>query len=245
VLLLNNDTEVDPGLLRAFADAAARFPQVGLFAAKIYFFDEPRKLFYRGAKFIWQLAGFIHTDHHEIDVADSNEIEDTGFASGCTLLASGAMIRRIGMLDPRFFLNWEDIEWSTRAIDAGFGCKLVQAARVWHKVSASFVGGGEGAHHRYYFARNQLLWIRSHLGRRYVFSLLVRVIGWRIARDVLTVLNPFAKRDSRRAARAGLCGVRDYFLGRFGKGPAWLSRRPAPAHVAADAAVDKPASVQA
>ena len=222
VLLLNNDTEVDAGVLSAFAEAARDHPDCGMFAARIFFFDEPQKLFYRGAKFIWKLAGFIHIGHHSLETNPSVAVEDTGFASGCALLASSRLIRDIGPLDARFYLNWEDIEWSTRSILRGYGCKLVPKAVVYHKVSASFVGGAQGPHHRYYFSRNQLLWIRLRWGRRYVASLLVTVIGRRIVRDCVTLLNPFASKASRRSAKAGLCGVRDYFFGKFGKGPDWL-----------------------
>ena len=225
IVLLNNDTEVDPGILAAFAQAAMAHPGCGLFAARIFFFDEPRRLFYRGAKFIWQLAGFLHIGHHDLETNESEAVEDTGFASGCALLASAKMIRDIGPLDSRFYLNWEDIEWSTRSISRGYGCKLVPKAIVYHKVSASFVGGAQGAHHRYYFARNQLLWIRLHLGRRFVASLLAKVIGWRILRDIGTFFNPLASSAARRSARAGLHGVLDFFLGRFGRGPQWLESK--------------------
>ena len=50
VLLLNNDTVVDPGLLRAFVAAAALHPEAGAFGAKIYFHSEPTRIWYAGAR---------------------------------------------------------------------------------------------------------------------------------------------------------------------------------------------------
>jgi len=223
VLLLNNDTEVDPGILQTFAEAIAEHPTTGMFSAKIYFFDEPRKLFYRGAKFIWQIAGYIHVGHHDVDTDTSTAVQDTGYASGCALLASAKMIQKIGMLDVRFYLNWEDIEWSTRSINNGFGCKYVPGAIVYHKVSSSFVGGGEGPHNRYYFRRNHLLWIRLHLGRRYIVRYMLTIFIWRWLLDALTLINPMANPKRRHLAKASFWGVVDYFRGRFGRGPDWLT----------------------
>ena len=48
VLLLNNDTEVDPGILHALVAAAEKMLEAGIFGPKIYYHSHKDKLWYAG-----------------------------------------------------------------------------------------------------------------------------------------------------------------------------------------------------
>jgi len=50
--LLNNDTVVDPDILRAFMDVIKAFPHAGVLGAKIYYFDDLQSFGTPGEKFI-------------------------------------------------------------------------------------------------------------------------------------------------------------------------------------------------
>ena len=60
VLLLNNDTVVDPGILGAFVAAAALHRGAGAFGTKIYFHSQPTRIWYAGARWKPEVAGFTH-----------------------------------------------------------------------------------------------------------------------------------------------------------------------------------------
>ena len=89
----------------------------------------------------------------------------TEYVCGAALFFRAAVARKIGLLDERFFLVYEDSDWCFRARRAGFACVSVPKARVWHKVGTSF--GSESSPLRTYFStRNKLLWTEKNVSRR-------------------------------------------------------------------------------
>ena len=54
------------------------------------------------------------------------------FLTGCALLIKKDLIERIGFLDERYFLYYEDADYSLRAWRAGFACLVVPGANVAH-----------------------------------------------------------------------------------------------------------------
>jgi GT2 family glycosyltransferase len=231
VLLLNNDTEVDPGLIDAFVAAAQQRPDAGAFSAKIYFHAEPQRLWYAGAT--WNLAAARFEQVGEGMVDDGrpafNTLADTDYACGCAFFVSAARLREIGLLDEDFFLYFEETDWCFRARAAGHPSVFVPAARLWHKVSVSF--GGEGSPLALYFlTRNRLLWARKHgsaAQRSAVRQATWRMLAQRLG-SPLVGRHPASPRTWLWAARAAfadphnravLLGVRDFWLGRYGDCP--------------------------
>ena len=66
VLLLNNDTIVDPGLLTAYAAQLARYPNAGILGATIYLFEEPSRLDHLGGMWNKNKAAFDFIGHREV-----------------------------------------------------------------------------------------------------------------------------------------------------------------------------------
>lgn len=250
VLLLNNDTEVDPGILSAFVAAAERFPDAGVFSGKIYYHAEPNRIWYAGGQWNPKNARFDLVGEGLLDngINYSNTCE-TGYACGCAFFLPAGRLREIGLLDEDFFLYFEETDWCFRAKAAGHSSNFVPDAKLWHKVSVSF--GGEGSPLALYFiTRNRLLWARRHAGfwtrlRVYwmaTWSLFARfgggLAGRRMA-DTFTlrrwkwsVLDAFADPQNL----AFYLGFRDFWLGRFGNCPervrelarVWSAKRPKP-----------------
>lgn len=238
VLLLNNDTVVDPHILRAFLSAAESFPKGGMFSGKVYFYSEPTKIWYAGAKWSAERSTFTHVGYQLLDNTNEfNRVEETDFAQGCALLVSVETINRIGFLEERFFVNYEEIDWSYRARAVGFKCVFVPQAKVWHKISASF-GGTESPVRRYFLLRNRLLWGSRHLPPMKQFLMLKRVCvemlfnwwestpGFSDRRSVPWLkywywslpafLRGLVNAWNAPIIRAERFGLRDYLLGRFG-----------------------------
>jgi GT2 family glycosyltransferase len=164
VFLLNNDTIVHPQILRNFVKVAAEIPNAGVFSARIYYKSEPRRIQYAGAEWLKGEGNFIHIGRDETD-ADIRQdlVNDTAYASGCAMFFRSEVVQKVGFLDPRFFLTFEETDWCYRARKAGYRCLVVSDAKVWHKGSASF-GGEESPLYLYFYTRNRLLWAERHLG---------------------------------------------------------------------------------
>jgi len=137
VMLLNNDTEADPGLLERLVLALEQDPGAGAAAPLIYYAAPSARIWYAGGRLSVPLAHAAHRGLRTLDHGQYRSVEPTGYLTGCCLLATRAAWEKVGRLDERYFLYAEDSDWSLRARQAGFRLLFVPTARLWHRVSAS------------------------------------------------------------------------------------------------------------
>lgn len=163
ILLLNNDTEVAPNFLEHLVAALDSDPQVGMVGPKIFFHDEPERIWYAGGRTdyaIWR--PFSHVGQNEMDRPAFAVAGDTDWITGCCVLVRAALIRQVGVLNPVFGFVCEDVDWSLRARRVGWQLRYQPEAKVWHKISRSFERSG--VRNQYYADRNCLLVARRELG---------------------------------------------------------------------------------
>lgn len=138
MLLVNNDTILDPGLLRELVRVAEVNPKAGLLAPKIYYNHDRTLIWAAGAR--WsrfppraKIIGFRKRDHPRYDV-----LRQVDFATGCVLMIRRQVMETVGGLDPIFYpIYHEDYDYSARVRKAGWEIWYVPTARLWHKESQS------------------------------------------------------------------------------------------------------------
>jgi GT2 family glycosyltransferase len=213
LLMLNNDTVVDPGILRTLLSEARRRPEAGVFGAKVYFYSESERIWFAGGKWRPREGHCVVLGWGELDTGGTyNSVVEVDYVSGCAMFFRESVPRRIGLLASDFFLTFEDTDWCYRARKDGIKCLMVPAAKVWHKVSASF--GGKSPLYNYFFTRNRLLWAKRDL------SLMERSFVYVNVIKELTLLGAqWRGHVQGLQVKARLLGVRDYFLGRLGSAP--------------------------
>ncbi|MBI2069127.1 MAG: glycosyltransferase family 2 protein [Elusimicrobia bacterium] len=156
VWVLNNDTVVEGNTLSALVAAAQENPAIGLAGAALYHHDQPKKPQALGGGFINPWFG---TSRHETKTGG----KQLDYINGASILARASMIRQIGLLDERFFIYWEDADWSLRARQAGWALAWVPQARVRHKVGRTVNRGNLLAD--YHHALSGLLFFDKHAGQ--------------------------------------------------------------------------------
>jgi len=204
VLLMNNDAEAEPGLAAALEHAAGQRPDAGLLACTIL--NPDGTVQYSGASFNARL-GYSG----RVETAPPGAIRDVGRADGAALAVSRAAAERAGLLDESLFMYVEDVEWSLRIRQAGFGVVLVPDGRVRHKRSAAS-GGSASTTNLYYDTRNTIAVAERHAQLPRGLRALRRgvVVG---AHLVQSVGHPHRV----AAARAVVAGWRDARAGRAGQ----------------------------
>jgi len=211
VLLLNNDTEVDPGFIEPLVRMAESNPTIGITGPKIFYFDDPKRIWSAGG--IFTPAGW--TEQLGVNAEDGpefNQLKKVDYVSGCAMLVKRAVIEKAGMLDPRFFIYYEETDWCARTAKAGFTIWYVPQSVLWHKISLK--ARDLSPTYVYLMTRNRLLFIRN-LGKSPL-----RVLLSLIAVDVRTVLAwsvwPRHK-QARPLRRWRIRGMLHYLQGRFGE----------------------------
>jgi GT2 family glycosyltransferase len=210
---LNNDVVVAPGCLRELLAAGEAEPRAGLLTPVIEHEEGG----------IWYAGGEVESRSVRVDhatVVDGEGPYDTGYATGCAVLARAGLVREVGPPDERLFMYFEDVDWSLRARARGWRVLVVPAARVRHSVARR---GGRRVWSPlavYLLTRNRLL-----LARRSgdIAAALPPAASWAARQWIKAV----AWRSGAAIARAGVLGLRDGLCGRCGPPPAAvLGRRP-------------------
>ncbi len=164
VMLLNNDVLADPGMIEKLLAALAEDPRAGAVTPLIYFAPPTDRIWYAGGRCQPAMAHSSHRGIRERDHGQYRSLEETGYLTGCCLLATAEAWRKVGLLDERYFIYAEDADWSLRARAAGYRLLFVPTARLWHRVSASS-GGAMNPWKVYQRLRaNVTLWSRHARG---------------------------------------------------------------------------------
>lgn len=228
ILLLNNDTIIDPSLITSFLKAAQSKPEGGIFGAKILRYHEKETIDHIGGVWNPRIAEFESLGRG-LEKGTISEMANVDYVCGCALFARKEVFEKVGMLESDFFLLWEETDFCFRAKKAGFEIWTVPDALVWHKISASF--SGKALMH-YYWWRGRLLWIERNCNLQKKISLYAKVLlkeMWKIHKLCLLksaqhFLEKFLfpqkmtekKKLTLKRYQAGCKGIRDYFFRKFG-----------------------------
>lgn len=216
VLLLNNDTTVNPQMLKELIQVAEGDERVGIVGPKINYFSEPET--------IWSAGGILNSRRMPIllgldepDRGQRDAPKEVDWVTGCALLIKSSVIERIGLIDARFFIYFEENDWCYRAKEAGFKILYAPQARMWHKIEPRHQA--LSPRHVYLMARNRLLFLRNTgVGAA---GILLAIINENLRTAAAWTVRQ-RHRDKRVLRRPMLRGVRDFLIGRWGQPPADL-----------------------
>ncbi|MDH3251854.1 MAG: glycosyltransferase family 2 protein [Ignavibacteria bacterium] len=152
VLLLNNDTIVDPDFLLHMVRRVTADPSTGMVVPKIYYHDAPERIWFAGGEVSFWTGTMRHRGIREIDRGQYDAPCTTDYATGCCVLVPAEVVRNVGMLDESYYIYTEDADWSLRIRRRGFTIRYEPAAKVWHRLSVS-----SGGHLSWFKMKNKFL----------------------------------------------------------------------------------------
>jgi GT2 family glycosyltransferase len=209
VLILNNDTTLEPTTLTALIQEADRHPEAAIFGGWPLRYYERDKLDHLGGLWNPKKAEFdlIGLGEHK----EFSYIGPLDYVCGCSILVRREVFEKIGLLEPKFFLFWEEADFCARAQRAGFRLRVCKEAKIYHKVSASFTGGKP--HIAYYWWRGRFLWIQRNAS----FAAWKTVLPQIFHLYKLWIIKSLFHRKSPQLPqyRAAVAGFHDYLLRRF------------------------------
>lgn len=136
ILLINNDTTIAPTMIEYLASAADQYPKAGLIGPIIYY-DTPSDR-------IWRIGDQHHrwlpipTRFPDRLLASANHNPfRLDYITACGMLVRRYVFEKIGFLDERYFMYFEDADFCQRATQAGYEIWCAPQAKMWHKVSLS------------------------------------------------------------------------------------------------------------
>ena len=212
VMLLNNDAFIAPKALIYLIEAIVKKGNIGIIGPKIYFApgfeyhkqkyqkkDLGKIIWYAGGHIDWQNIMGVHENIDKIDKGQFSKPKEAEFISGCCMLIKKEVFEKVGLLDEKYFLYLEDMDFCVRSKKAGFKLFFEPKAIVWHKNLGTSKKTASGIQ-AYYYTRNRLLFAFKYADPRAKAA---------IFKESLKLL---IKGNSRQKK-----GVIDFYLRRFGK----------------------------
>ena len=114
VLIINNDVEFESTLIEKLIKIQIE-KKCSLVAPKMMYYDNPNHIWYAGSWFI-KKKGYLplHRGMKELDVGQYNEIIDVEYAPTCCLLIKKEVFQDIGLMDEKYFVYFDDTDFSYR-----------------------------------------------------------------------------------------------------------------------------------
>jgi GT2 family glycosyltransferase len=132
IIVLNNDTIVDPDCISSLV-RAARETGAALVAPKIVYCGAPSITWYAGGDFLPARALGRHRGEGALDDR-STAREQITFATGCCFAIRADVLAQVGGFDESYFAYVEDAELSVRLRQAGLSMIYEPSARVLHRI---------------------------------------------------------------------------------------------------------------
>ena len=213
IVILNNDTILSKDLVYKLLSVFDSDSSVGIVSPKIYFAkgfefhkdrykkeDLGRVLWYAGGNMDWENVIGKHTGVDEVDKGQYEKTKEIDFSSGCCMMVKREIFEKVGKLDERYFLYYEDNDFSQRVKKAGYKIMYQPKTMLWHK-NAGSAGGSGSSLQDYYITRNRLMFGLKYASFKTKLALLKES-----ARLLITGRHWQKK------------GISDFYLRRFGQG---------------------------
>lgn len=159
VFLINNDTALNPQCVSFLVRSLQAGPQTGVIGPMVYTWEDDTLISSAGGGIDWH-----HADSFNIGAGEPERgqypARPVDFINGCGLMVTRQAIERAGLLDPDYFMYWEETDWCARIKKAGFDIRFEPSARMRHK--APIRSDSLGPTTLYYMTRNRLLFFARH-----------------------------------------------------------------------------------
>lgn len=153
VVLINPDASISPKCLGGLIERVSADPSAVI---------SPRIVLPDGRP--WFVGGEVLVEEGRTTTrAGSDSAGPFGWVSGACLIVTIELFTAFEGFDEDYFLYWEDVDLSWRAVAAGGHLIVADDLTVVHSVGGTQAGAGKSPLYVYYNCRNRLIFARKHL----------------------------------------------------------------------------------
>lgn len=167
IMLLNNDTEVKENFILPLVERIEKDHSLGAVQPLILNFLNKSIIWNAGGK-LNKFLGITSTRLNNNKLNSSIVFDDfTDWISGCGILIKSEIVKKIGLLDEKFFTYYEDVDWSLRMKSLGYDLGFVKESIIYHHGSSSSKNkknkeGVISSKIHYFNIRNHILLLKKH-----------------------------------------------------------------------------------
>lgn len=158
IWLLDNDARITDITLQELIRAMDEDKNIGVAGSRIQDIDAPDMVVETGANFCWDRMGVIPVNRNK--KGNPTQTITVDYVAICSALVRVSAMKKTGLMDRRFFLYWDDMDWGLSFKKKGYKVVAVGKSIAYH---GSFTERDRGAVTTYYYGtRNALLTYSKH-----------------------------------------------------------------------------------
>lgn len=210
ILMLNNDTIVEPDFLNHLVLYMESHPNTGAIQPRIHF-EHDRSLIWNGGSYHAAWPGFFYTPGvHRKPIEKHLQLKQVDWITGCAFLVRADILRKTGLLAENMFMYSEDVDLSMRIKALGYTLAYHPQSVIYHIAgmsNKSQVKGKEGFVHplvHYYNQRNRI-WVLKKYTPLYAFPTVIICNFFYVS----LIIGYFAMRGRFTKLKAVLKAVKD------------------------------------
>lgn len=209
IWLLNNDTTVEPNTLTPLVQEALKTG--GLAGSLLLYSDGAYQQV--GTRISWWTGGA--KGYRQNRIRDGMSVVTL---TGASMLIPFRAIRQVGLMDPSFFLYFEDGEYSLRCARGGFPLTVSLKSRVFHEEGATT--GRKSLQTQYYYHRNRLRMLFMYANPLQKLTITLYTL-FRMGRSIvkLRMRNSSERSEMTISAKVQWLALQDFWKGMSGPCP--------------------------
>ncbi|MDD5723227.1 MAG: glycosyltransferase family 2 protein [Syntrophales bacterium] len=150
VMIMNPDTLVTPRFFRHMVDFMTENPHVGILGPRVLNEDGSTQgsarsfptlstLLFGRTSLLTRLFPQSSLSIKSVPTLSSDGVSpmEVEWISGACMLVRRCAVNTVGMLDERFFVYWEDVDWCRRMRESGWRVVYYPQASIIHRIGAS------------------------------------------------------------------------------------------------------------
>jgi GT2 family glycosyltransferase len=157
ILVTNNDVIFDRYLLSEFMNVFATFKNLGVATGKVYYKNDPQRIYSGAGKVVrWKCSG-VNRGKLFFRSVQHNTAHEVDYICGVLFIARSEVFKKVGLLDEKFFMYFEDLEFSRR-VATHFLIYYTPRAIAYHKSGGGTRWSNYPDYYLYYHTRNRF-WV--------------------------------------------------------------------------------------
>jgi len=132
IVKMDNDLILDKNCLTELIKCAESDDSIGIVGGKVFYYSDRQRLHLIGSRLSPFYGGGLGIGKYELDSDRYNRNLELDAVNGCMMLVKRPLIDKIGLMDEKYFLYFDDIDWSLRARKGGFKSVYCCKALAFH-----------------------------------------------------------------------------------------------------------------
>jgi GT2 family glycosyltransferase len=186
VFIVNNDTEITPGIIEGLLDIFDHYPDCGMVSPKFHYFFQKDIIEYAGYESVNIFTGRNGMIGWEKDEGQYNEVKKTNYAHGGAMMVSRKVLEEVGLMYEPFFLYYEELDWCTQIKRKGYNIYYQPKSLIYHK--ESMTTGKASPLKTFYLTRNRILFMRRNAPLLGLLIFLVYFVCFTIPKNTIRFL---------------------------------------------------------